>query len=900
MALYGQYFPATQLDRTDELVEEQIRQTQKKKLYHEQYQNDLLQRKKSQKLLVLANRLPITLKKEEGGGWTAVRSSGGLVRGLSAVKSFDMIWLGWPGIDVQEEDKADVLALCQENGCYPVWLSQDTINLYYNGFSNNVIWPLFHYIMPPLPDHGVNETTAEQWEAYTFANQRFVEAVMEVYEEDDYVWVHDYHLMLVPRLLRERVKGRAHIGWFLHTPWPSAEIYRVLSVREELIMGLLSADLLAFHVYDYARHFLSSCVQLTSLETTPQGVDATSLGGSFVKCQTCPIGIEPSQFTEALTKPEVLDQITILREQFGDRKVILGIDRLDYMKGIPHKLRAFDLFLEEHLEDWGTQVVLVQLAVPSRGDVPEYQRLKRQVHELVGQICGKHSTLAAGPPVIYLDQSLDHDQLVALYRVADVALITSLRDGMNLVSYEYVACQKDKHGVLILSEFAGAAQSLGAGSIRVNPWNVQETANAIFEAVTMGEDERQSRHEYAFNYVCTHTAQRWAETFIQSLKEACAESEEMTAAVPPALPYDHLLSDWSDSSKRLVLIDLLDCLVPAKTKRGVPFKLYQSLIVLPDNLLKSLEILAKDPNTEVIITASESRGVLSRVLGHLPLILAPEDGCLYRTKDGEWKTSCAPEDTLAQNEDEEWLIGVVEVFEYFQERTPGSYTDRQEYSLKWYYDNTQADFGSAQARELLIHLWAGPLVNSEAEVVLGSRSVTVRPHACSRAQRVETILTTELPNVLDRVDFALCISSVPFRDEDVYQTIDELICKRGDSAPDSPFPFEQREEVSTVGTPSFGSDSDEWPKPEPGELPPPYEFDPIVQRSDVEGPRPAVSYSISMGVKVSKAKYFLPKPYHVLTLLSAMAARLPGGSSSPGVPEKNLLSSRAVEPQAGQ
>jgi len=887
MALYGQYIPATRLERTDELVEEQIRQTQKKKLYHELYHEHFLRQK--QKLLVCANRLPITLKKEESGEWTCIRSSGGLVSGLSAVKGFDMIWLGWPGIDVQEEDQPAVLALCRDNGCYPVWLSQDTINLYYNGFSNNVIWPLFHYITPPLPDHGVNETTQEQWEAYMYANRCFVDALMEVYEEDDYVWIHDYHLMLVPRYLRERVKNRAHIGWFLHTPWPSAEIYRVLCVREELIMGLLSADLLAFHVYDYARHFLSSCVQLTSLETTPQGVDATSLGGSFVKCQTVPIGIEPKQFTDALTKPEVLEQIAILREQFGDRKVILGIDRLDYMKGIPHKLRAFDWFLEEHLDDWGTQVVLVQLAVPSRGDVPEYQRLKRQVHELVGQISGKHSTLAAGPPVIYLDQSLDHDQLVALYRVADVALITSLRDGMNLVSYEYVACQKDKHGVLILSEFAGAAQSLGAGSIRVNPWNVQETANAIFEAVTMGEDERQSRHEYAFNYISEHTAQRWAETFIQSLKEACAESEEMTAAVPPTLPYDHLLSDWSESTKRLVLIDLLDCLVPAKTKRGVPFKLYQNLIVVPDSVLKCVETLGKDPNTEVIITTSETKKVLSRVLGHMPVTLAPEDGCTYRTRDGEWKTSVDPEDSLAQNEDEEWVIGVQEVFEYFQERTPGSYTERKEYSLMWYYDNTQADFGSAQARELLIHLWAGPLVNSEAEVVLGSRSVMVRPHLCSRAQRIEQILQTEFKDFIDKVDFAICISSVPFRDEDVFQTVEELTSKRGDSAPDSPYLYE-REDRSSIGTPAFGSDSDDWPKPEPGELPPPYDYDPVVERAIEEEHRPVAFYSISMGVKVSKARYCLPKPYHVQNLICAMTNRLPGGSSSPTFPDTSAAS----------
>lgn len=232
-------------------------------------------------------------------------------------------------------------------------------------------------------------------------------------------------------------------------------------------------------MYDYLRHFLSSCVQLTSLEISAHSVDATSIGGCIVTCATVPIGISPEEFLQVLRKTEVKQQIEQLHEQYAGRKVILGIDRLDYMKGIPHKLMAFGCFLEHH-PDWADKCVLVQLAVPSRRDVPEYQRLQRQVHELVGQISGKHSSIAAGVPVIYMDSSMSPDDLSALYNVADVALITSLRDGMNLVSYEYIACQHGKQvpGVLILSEFAGAAQSLGAGSIRVNPWHLQDTANA--------------------------------------------------------------------------------------------------------------------------------------------------------------------------------------------------------------------------------------------------------------------------------------------------------------------------------------------------------------------------------------------------------------------------------------
>eukprot|EP00392_Amoebophrya_sp_AT5.2_P013228 g13344.t1 len=715
-------------------------------------------REKRTRVVVVANRLPVTLKKTgDGAGgtkWTGVKSSGGLVTGLSAVRGMDMTWIGWPGCEVPEEDRAQVLALLRSFNCYPVWLSQALITLYYNGFANNVIWPLFHYVMPPLPVHGVTETTLEQWQAYERANEMFTQAIVDVYEPEALIWVQDYHLMLVPRMFRQRVPD-AQIGWFLHTPFPASEYYRALKVREELLQGVLSANLVAFHVYDYIRHFLSSVVQLTSLETSPTGVDATPIGGCFVRCATIPIGIEPSIFTLALQEPTVLDQIGRLQEQFGNRKVILGVDRLDYMKGIPHKLRAFDRFLSDH-EEWLGECVLVQVAVPSRQDVSEYQKLKKLVHEMVGAICGRHSSLASGPPVVYLDKSIDEQELAALYRIADVCLITSVRDGMNLVSYEFVACQEDKHGVLILSEFAGAVQSLGAGSIRVNPWNLSETAAAIHQALTMGEQERAARHEYAWRTIHKYTAQKWAETFIQTLKESSLECEEFTARVPPLLPYEEFLEEMVASKKRLLLIDLLDCLVPSKRKKDLPMKLYQSLLVVPSQVLQCLAALAHDADTTVVLVTMHQKGVMERLFGHLPVILAAENGCLYRGLDGEWRSSVDPE-TRANCDD--WMDGCMDIFDYFKERTPGSYTERAEYSVTSYYDNTQADFGAQQARELLIYLWAGPLMNSAAEVVPGTKAVVVRPHGMSRANNLVTILKRELgTSKLEEIDWAACFA----------------------------------------------------------------------------------------------------------------------------------------------
>mmetsp|Transcript_98530 Transcript_98530/g.274132 ORF Transcript_98530/g.274132 Transcript_98530/m.274132 type:complete len:819 (+) Transcript_98530:129-2585(+) len=768
--------PARQLQKESHLVQEHIRKKQQKQDFEQtvkaQLQHKHAQRR--QKILIVANRLPTKPTRDSEGNWSCERCSGGLVSCLAGIQArFDMVWLGWPGSEIADADKEIVAAEAMKQNCYPVFLPQDLINDYYNGFANNVLWPLFHYIMPPF-DKGVNECSTVQWEAYKKANEVFVEAILQVYEDDDYVWVHDYHLMLVPKLLRDR-KADSNIGWFLHTPFPSAEIYRTLPWRQEIIESLLHANLLGFHVYDYLRHFLNSCVQLTSLEISAHSVDATSIGGCIVTCATVPIGISPMDFTEALELPEVRQRIEKLNEQYGGRRVILGIDRLDYMKGIPHKLMAFGCFLDTH-PDQASKCVLVQLAVPSRRDVPEYQRLQRQVHELVGQICGKHSKLETGVPVIYLDASMSFLDLVALYQVADVALITSLRDGMNLVSYEFIACHKNRKspGVLILSEFAGAAQSLGAGAIRVNPWNLQDTANAINEALEMPDEDKLALHNYAYQYVTEHTSQKWAETFLQSLQEACSDLMEVTAEVPPLLPYEELLTEWSDSAKRLIIIDLLECLVPARRGLGMRGSRRPKTVSLPGELRQCLETIASSPSTTVVITTDKSRDVLASVAGNLPVFLAPEGCCVYR-RPGEREWVQLVDDSQIDG-CEEWMDGVKEVFDYFRERTPGSDTEKQEYQYRWYWENAQFDFGSAQAREVLIHLWAGPLVNSEAEVVVGDRSITVRPHACSRSGCLERLLLDELgQQELRALDFALCFAVVSHRDEDVFETLQNLL-----------------------------------------------------------------------------------------------------------------------------
>jgi len=825
---------------------------------------------------------------------------------------------------VAPEDTEFVASEAMKHNCFPVFLPQDIINDYYNGFANNVLWPLFHYIMPPF-DRGVNECSAGQWEAYKKANELFTEAIMQVYEDDDYVWIHDYHLMLVPKMLRD-AKPDSNIGWFLHTPFPSAEIYRTLPWRQEIIESLLHANLLGFHVYDYLRHFQSSCVQLTSLEISAHRVDATSIGGCCVNCATVPIGISPDDFVDALDSAQVKVQIEKFRGQFGGRKVVLGIDRLDYMKGIPHKLMAFGCFLDRH-PDWAAHCVLVQLAVPSRRDVPEYQRLQRQVHELVGQVCGRHSSIECGAPVIYLDQSMSFYDLVALYRVADVALITSLRDGMNLVSYEFVACHKNNEhpGVLILSEFAGAAQSLGAGSIRVNPWNLQDTAEAIHEALEMSREDRMALHGYAFQYVSEHTSQKWAETFLQCLQEACSDLMEVSADVPPLLPYEELLAEWSESSRRLIVLDLFECLAPAKQRPGTRLqaKWRPKTFKLPSDLAQSLQTIAASANTTVLVTTDKPRSTLEQVGYRIPSLLQAAEGCCVYRRPGSREWLPLIEDADPEGK-EEWMEGVKSVFDYFRERTPGSYIEKQEYQYRWCWDNTQFDFGSAQAREVLIHLWAGPLVNSEAEVVVGDRSITVRPHACSRSACLERLLMNEIGEEdLQQLDFLLCFAVVSHRDEDVFEILQNLTSEEIDtesSAPDAA-PLADAEPKPSDGKVRGSQLSPEvsfrpWespredalrtpprtaPRVEPGEPPPAYDWIPTAEKarlermannesievlgaevSDLLLPPSAADaeerqrycscYTLSLGMKKTKAQYALPHPYHVQNLIRAMAA----------------------------
>ncbi|SCV73512.1 BQ2448_7438 [Microbotryum intermedium] len=522
------------------------------------------QRTSGSQLIVVANRLPVSVIADPTaeGGYRFVPSSGGLASALSGCKKrMEFVWIGWPGFDVPEVDRDFITKKLQtEFSCSPVYLSAEVAERYYNGFSNSILWPLFHYHPGEM---SFDET---DWLAYRQANLLFAEAVQTLVQSGDIVWVQDYHLCLVPLFLRDllgrspasmgedaqgsvagmfqgltlgpqaaspkpgseeptgvngthsrTVISQVQIGFFLHTPFPSSEVFRVLPVRREILLGMLNCDLIGFHTYDYARHFLSSLV------------------GRHATVGTFPIGIEPSTFFDCLSRDSVVQRIAALRRRFEGVKIIVGVDRLDYIKGVPQKFLAMEEFLDDHPE-WIGKVVLVQVAVPSRQDVEEYQNLRASVNELVGRINGRFGTVEF-MPIHFMHRSIHFEELTALYAVSDACLITSTRDGMNLVAYEYVACQQERHGVLILSEFAGAAHSLN-GSLIVNPWNTGETAAAINRAMTMDPAARQKNHSQLFRYVSKYTAAHWGTGFVAELM-GIAEKADADSGFNPSVP-DHL------------------------------------------------------------------------------------------------------------------------------------------------------------------------------------------------------------------------------------------------------------------------------------------------------------------------------------------------------------------------
>ncbi|KAJ1506003.1 Trehalose-6-P synthase/phosphatase complex synthase subunit [Coelomomyces lativittatus] len=737
--------------------------------HHSQRMKQNLLSNEALHLIVVSNRLPVTITKTEEGGWKYTMSSGGLVSALSGLKKeMSFTWIGWPGMNFSPEEQPKVREeLIQQHSCVPVFLPDEVADMHYNGFSNSILWPLFHYHPGEI---SFNET---HWNAYVEANQLFADTLMTFVKDGDWIWVQDYHLMLLPAMLRNQCMdlNEIKIGFFLHTPFPSSEIYRILPVRREVLLGLLQCDLVGFHTYDYARHFLSACTRILGLHTMPNGV---TFEGRKIHVGTFPIGIDPEKFSEALMKPNVQERIQLLKKNFEGMNILLGVDRLDYIKGVPHKLHAFEVLLEKHPEFIG-KVVLIQVAVPSRTDVEEYQVLRNTVNEMVGRINGKFGTVQF-MPIYFINKAVDFDELVALYAIADACVVSSTRDGMNLVSYEYITCQGSNYGSLILSEFAGAAQSLN-GSIIVNPWNIEELANAFHEALIMPEELRKSNHQKLYRYVTKYTAAYWGLSFVNELRRVKEEFDTKMRSLPKLqkLEVVRLFQSTPKSMYRVLFLDYDGTLT-------THHKLAE-FATPSSSILNIIHELTQLPNTLVYILSGRSRYHLQLWFEKVNVGLSAEHGCFYRhpsslssllpTMDSSISVvsqELEPWTRLASAIDDSWRETIRPLFQHYTERTPGSFIEEKEVNITWHYRNADPEFGAWQAAELQMNL-EKILSHLAVSVILGNKTLELRPSSVDKATAVKALLK-ELNEKNVHVHSIVCIGDGK-TDEAVFQLLSE-------------------------------------------------------------------------------------------------------------------------------
>ena len=648
---------------------------------------------------MVSNRLPINIVKR-GGKLRFQSSVGGLATALGSVSdSYKSLWIGWPGIDlskVKGEEEELIFEKLTSKNLYPVFLSQQDIEGYYHGFCNETIWPLFHY----FPEFTVYDKG--YWESYRKVNQAFRDAIIEIFEPGDNIWVHDYQLMLLPKLLREELP-EATIGYFLHIPFPSYEIFHLLPWRKEIVEGLLGSDLIGFHTYDYVKYFLGSVRRLLGYEHT---LGQITLENRVVRVDSFPIGIKYDRFTNVENNPKVQREISKIRKRVGDRKIILSIDRLDYTKGIPQRLEAFDTFLTNYPEYRG-KVTLILVAVPSRTEIEHYILLKRQVDELIGRINGRHGTIE-WMPVWYLYRFLPFNTLVSLYRIADVALVTPLRDGMNLISKEFIATKTDGEGVLIVSEMTGAAKELGEAII-VNPNNKEEVAEAIKEALEMSEEEQKDRNRTMQKRLQRYDVVRWVNEFMVGLNNIKEIQQEFNAKKLTDETKKKLIDNYLKSNKRLMLLDYDGTLVTfkAKPKMAKP----------DDELEELLKELSQESKNEVIIISGRERGTLDRWFSKMNVGLTAEHGVWIKEKGGAWE--------IIKPLGNDWKEEIRPFLEIYADRTPGSFIEEKEYSLVWHYRRADPELSARNLVELkddILHVAA----NLNLSVLEGSKVIEIK------------------------------------------------------------------------------------------------------------------------------------------------------------------------------
>ncbi|CEG39251.1 -trehalose-phosphate synthase (udp-forming) variant 1 [Plasmopara halstedii] len=946
----------------------------------------------SNQLIVVSNSLPVLLERQpQTGRWYATNTTGGLdkLMCLTGVRSeMNFLWVGCVDQHIPKSEHEAVRRLLLQHNCLPVFLSSDVASRH-TGFSSEVLWSLLHYVSEPLPFnfhtgkstsfHSTKRFSKQDWQAYESANESFADAITEIYNEGDAVWVHDYHLMLLPSLLRQRIP-LCRIGWFLHTPFPASDVYCRLPVRSQLLTGVLQADLVGFQTLDYERHFLSTCHRLLGVEYSHKGVRSSlSDRNHFTSVGVFPIGINLDPFAHTASCKSTLNRVNELHEKFGGKRIILGIDRLDDIKGIPHKMLAMEMLLERFPE-WQHNVVLVQIGISSVSDVIDnkfstanasgdkarrtgatsasrentailprsssfpivkagilnergspargpsespppavspiatgkgsvgrdpcyhlemsshsYRNIVTQVNQIVGRINGMYGTLDYAPIHFIQQQATAHEELCALYDLADICLVTSTCDGMNLVSHEFIVCQqhfmrnKEERlkaakavssraesgitkdlavksspdegtqnkpplppitsplqssapvlttwegedggpGVLVVSEFAGCSQSL-SGAIVVNPWNIEDVALNIHQALSMCRTEREIRQQKLYRYVSSNTASIWGDQFLSELNQAVEKNRKSSKQLPK-LDSKSIVQAYKSAQNRVIILDYDRTLTPQHS--------LLPLATMGPNFRAQLDALSADERNTVFVVSGRERKFLETWLSGVRVGIAAEDGFFYRmnlsnTRE-HWKTmskfqydvaiarsggGIAPtgaggvsnsleasqtqsmlhmsmgsfpaygqqasrQEHIDKRENESvagngmsWKDLVLPTMLLFTDRTPGSYIDDKESSLTWHYGDADPHFGSWQAKDLLIIL-ERKLIGTALEVYQGHKSVSVEHEGCTKARVLEGLLrhlslSDQIAKKKDQaIDFVMCVCD-DVTDDQMFHTLNALV-----------------------------------------------------------------------------------------------------------------------------
>jgi trehalose 6-phosphate synthase/phosphatase len=658
--------------------------------------------------ITVANRLPFSISSGSSPGKARkiTPSSGGLVSALSGVKSKgERIWIGcapdnltpdeWPMI-------ARTLSAGSSTWSYePLFMQKKLYDSYYNGCCNDVLWPLLHYQTELVAfDH-------DCWESYQEANRRFAARIAEIASPEDMIWIHDFHLFLVPKLLKQ-MRPELKTGFFLHVPFPSSEAFRQLPVREEILDSLLHADLIGFHDYSYLRHFTSSTLRLLGIEA---GFLNVRRGGHTTRLGVFPVSIDTENFLRRSAERKVQGLAAeIERPHF----MFLGVDRLDYMKGLDLKLKAFRVLLQRYPQ-YREKVSLLQVAVPTRQGAPVFVRLARDIARLVGEINGEFST-PTWSPIHYIYSSVSFERLLALYRAADGLLVSSKRDGMNLVALEYIASQgMERPGVVLLSEFAGAISTL-SHTIPINPWDLEDTARKMQLAMEMPKQEKLFRLKTMQDYLRKYTATDWAQAFISELEKQ--QPEESTEGPKPIAADQESVRMLRDQIlekpiRRLILFLDYDGTI-------VPIEQTPEKATLPPQIKKEIrQLTTRYPWLDLVVVSGRDSRFLSNQFSGIRIHMAAEHGAKYFDPElGRWNKRI-------HSSRIGWYSSALKIISDYAARTPFSQVEKKHYAIAWHYRQSPAEYGEFQARKLAEELEMG-LANLPVSILRGKKVIEVR------------------------------------------------------------------------------------------------------------------------------------------------------------------------------